>query len=166
MPNRGDGQQGRAGERSGGGPGVLVTVPAGVVYELRRTLHLELSCAAQDVDEVAVRKGQVTHPEWYEEALARFDAIRALLDEIGWWNTDPPAEVPLDLRTHRLVVTRALETALLLADADMKDLDAVEAERARRGEPSRREGTTQRVSALCEFAVAVKDLAGQGRSDE
>lgn len=52
-----------------------------------------------------------------------------LLDEIGWWNTDPPAEVPLDLRTHRLVVTRALETALLLADADMKDLDA---ERARR----------------------------------
>jgi hypothetical protein len=166
MPKKGDKQQDRVGERSGGGPGVLVTVPAGVVYELRRTMHLELSCAAQDIDEVAVRKGQVTHPEWYEEPLARFDAIRALLDEMGWWNIDPPAEISLDLRAHRLVVTRALETALLLADADMKDLDAVEVERARRGEPSRREATTQRVSAISGFAVAVKDLAGQGRSDE
>ena len=31
MPKRGDEQQGRVGERSRGGSGVLVTVPAGVV---------------------------------------------------------------------------------------------------------------------------------------
>jgi len=163
MPKRGDEQQGRVRERSGGGPGVLVTVPAGVVYELRRTLHLELSRAAQDIDEVAVRMGQVTHPEWYEEPLARFDAIRALLDEIGWWSTDPPADVHFDLQTHRLAITRALETALLLADADMKDLDAIETKRARRGEPSRREDTTRRVFALREFAGSVEDLARQVR---
>lgn len=165
MPKRGDEQQGRVGERSTGGPGVFVTVPAGVVYELRRTLHLELGCAAQDVDEVAVRMGQVTHPEWYEEPLGRFDAIRALLDGVGWWNTDPPAEVRFDLQTHRLAIMRALETALLLADADMKDLDAIETKRARRGEPSRREDTTRRVFALRGFATAVNALA-RGRGDE
>jgi len=166
MPKRREQQQDGIGERSRGGSGVFVIVPAGVVYELRRTLHLELSCAAQDIDEVAVRKGQVTHPEWYEEPLGRFDAIRALLDEIGWWNTEPPAEVHFDLQTYCLAITRALETALLLADADMKDLDAIETKRARRGEPSRREDTTRRVFALREFAAAVKDLARQGRSDE
>jgi hypothetical protein len=171
MPQRGDKQQGRTGERSTGGSGALVTVPVEMIYELRKSPHIELSGAAQDIDAVAIRMGQVIHPEWYEEPLGRFDAIRALLDEIGWWNTDPPAEVRFDLDPHRLAVTRALEAVLLFAEADMNELDAVEAERAKRGEPSTREDTTRRVLALREFAAAIKDLVGrieieEGRRDE
>ena len=50
----------------------------------------------------------------------------------------------------------AFDVALLVADADMEEADAVDAARAKRGEAPKREATTRRVLALREFASAAK----------
>ncbi|HEX3391804.1 MAG TPA: hypothetical protein VHS55_04515 [Solirubrobacteraceae bacterium] len=142
----------------------MLTVPGETARQLRKGLHIELGGAAQDLEEITLKRDQVIHTDWYEEPLRRFDAIRALLDEIGWSDIDPPAEeMCIDLDAHRQAVTRALETVLLVADDDMKELDAVEAERAKQGEPSAREATTRRVLALREFATTV-NVNGGGAS--
>jgi hypothetical protein len=137
----------------------MLTVPGEILRHLRRGLHSELGGAAQDIEEVTLRRDQVTHPERYEEPLRRFDAVRSLLDEIGWADTHPPTEeAHIDLGAHRLAVTRALEIVRLVADDDMNELHTVDTERAKQGEPPTREATTQRVLAVREFDAAVKDL--------
>ncbi|MGH2903261.1 MAG: hypothetical protein ACRDK7_06725 [Solirubrobacteraceae bacterium] len=141
----------------------MLTVPGEAARELRKGLHTELGGAAQDIEEVTLKHDQVTHPDWYEEPLGRFDATRALLNEIGWSDIDAPAEeVQIDLDAHRHAVTRALETALLTAENDINELDTVEAERAKRGEPPARKATTRRVLALRAFATTVNDFMNGG----
>jgi len=51
----------------------------------------------------------------------------------------------------------ALDVVPLVADADMEEADAVDAERAKRDEAPKRKATTRRVLALREFASTVKD---------
>lgn len=68
--------------------------------------------------------------------------------------TSQDAEPGSDL--HR----RGLDVRLLVAADDLEEADVVDAERAERGEPSKREATTGRVFALREFAASVEDLAG------
>lgn len=57
----------------------------------------------------------------------------------------------------------ALDIRLLVAKDDLKEADAVDAERAQRGEPPKRQQTVERAEAVREFAAAVKDLASHGQ---
>jgi hypothetical protein len=137
-----------------------LTVPSEMVRYLRDGLHNEIGNAAQAISQVVVQANHDQHPEWYREPLEHFDQIRTLLDLIGWDDTGTPAEVRVDLREHQRAILDALGVEMIVANADMEEADAVDAERAKRGETPKRKATTRRVLALREFASAAKDLMG------
>ncbi|HTU79658.1 MAG TPA: hypothetical protein VMF09_12945 [Solirubrobacteraceae bacterium] len=84
--------------------------------------------------------------------------LPALLDLIGWSEPKHSSALRLDLRQHGQAMIEALEVRLLVAEDDLKEADAVDAERKERGEPPKRQRTVERVEAVREFAAAVKDL--------
>ncbi|HWX86661.1 MAG TPA: hypothetical protein VNX67_00650 [Solirubrobacteraceae bacterium] len=139
--------------------------------ELRNGLHSVLGDAAQGVSQTTERCGRERHPEWYAEHRERCERTSAVLDLIGWGEPKQPAAIRLDLRQHHRTVSEALAIRLLVGEDDLKEADAVDAERAEQAEPPKREATIKRVLALREFAAAIKDLVGrieieEGRRDE
>lgn len=141
----------------------LITVPAEMLSELRNGLHTVLGDAAQGISQVTDAGGRERHPEWYAEHRERFERTWALLDLIGWSEPKHPPALRLDLYGHRQAVIEALDVRLLVAEDDLKEAGAVDAERAERGEPPKRQQTIERAEAVREFAAAVKDLARQGQ---
>ena len=47
------------------------------------------------------------HPERYQDALRYMDALRALLEQIGW--SGPPSDPQVDLRAHGWALVEALQ---------------------------------------------------------
>jgi hypothetical protein len=139
-------------------PDSLITVPAGMLGELRNGLHAVLGAAAVSIAQTTARRERERHPEWYAEHRAQLEGACALLDLIGWAEPRHSAAMPIDLRIHRRAVREALEVRLLVAADDLEEAATVDAERAERGEPPTREVTKKRVAALREFADAVKGL--------
>jgi hypothetical protein len=137
----------------------ILTVPAGMVGHLRNGLHSSIGDAVQEIAHVVDIPDREQHPELYREPLAHFDAVRAFLDLIGWGETDPPVEVSVDLHEHRRALTDALRIALLAGNDDLEGAEATDAERARRGKPTKREARTRSVLALREFVTAVEAQA-------
>lgn len=137
---------------------VIITVPAELVSELRHGLHTVLGNAAEGVSQITERFGREHHPEWYAEQRERFERTWALLDLIGWRESKQPAAVQINLREQRRAVREALDVRLPVAEDDLEEADAVDAERAEQSEPPMREATTSRVLALREFAASIKDL--------
>lgn len=82
-----------------------VTVPADFVGLLVEALLSELILAAQHVEDAGL------DPASYPRPLARFDAIRALLDAIGWGEHDI---TEIDLDDHQDVLARALAARLAM----------------------------------------------------
>lgn len=139
---------------------VIITVPAEMAGELRDGLHTVLGNAAEGVSQITERFSREHHPEWYAEQRERFERTWALLDLIGWRELKRPAAIRINLREHHRAVSEALDVRLLVAEDDLEEADAVDAERAEQGKPPMREATTSRVLALREFAASVKDLVG------
>ena len=140
--------------------GVIITVPAELVGELRHGLHTVLGNAAEGVSQITERSGREHHPEWYAEQRERFERTWALLDLIGWREPKQPAAVRINLCEHHRAVSEALDVRLTVAADDLEEADAVDAERAEQGKLPMREATTSRVLALREFASSVEDLVG------
>jgi hypothetical protein len=136
----------------------LITVPAEMLREVRNGLHTVLGDAAQGISQITDTGGRERHPEWYAEHRERFERTWALLDLIGWSEPKHPSALRLDLRQHGQAMIEALDVRLLVAEDDLKEADAVDAERAQRGEPPKRQQTVERAEAVREFAAAVKDL--------
>lgn len=141
----------------------LITVPAEMLGELRNGLHTVLGDAAQGTSQITDTGGRERHPEWYAEHRERFERTWALLDLIGWSEPKHPAALRLDLHRHGEAVIEALDVRRLVAEDDLKEADAVDTERAERGEPPKRHQTIERAEAVREFSAAVKDLAGHGQ---
>jgi hypothetical protein len=135
---------------------IMLTVPAEMAEHLRSGLHSGIGDAAETIAQVVVEAGREQHPERYREPLEHFDRVRALLDLIGWSALDPAVEVRVDLREHRQAVLDALRVAMLVSDADLEEAERVDAERAKRDEPSKRETTIRHVHALREFVASVE----------
>jgi len=140
--------------------GQLITVPAEMLGELRNGLHTNLGDAAHGISQITDTGGRERHPEWYAEHRERFERTCALLDLIGWSELKQTAAIQVDLRRHAQAMIEALDVRLLVAEDDLKEADTVDAERAKRGEPPKRQQTVERVEAVREFAATVKDLAG------
>jgi hypothetical protein len=134
----------------------ILAVPAEMVGHLRNGLHSSIGDAVQDIAHVVDMPDREQHPERYREPLEHFDQVRALLDLIGWGETDPPVEVSVDLHEHRRALTDALQIVLLVGNDNVGEAGTVDAGRARRGEPPKREATTRSVLALREFVAAVE----------
>jgi hypothetical protein len=126
---------------------VLVTVPAGLVGDLRAGLLHELTAPARGVLGVASRGDREAQPEQYHEHLDYLDELRALLDLVGWAAPREQTAVVIDLRRHGRAVLSALEFAV-------RAIGEIE-----RAAPSRHHPAVKRADALRKFVASVADLA-------
>jgi hypothetical protein len=133
----------------------MLTVPAEMVGDLRSGLHSAIQPPVEGIAEVVDQPGRERHPEWYVEHFERLEQVLALLDLLGWCETDQPAEVRIDLREHRWALLEAIEVVALVAGDNLDELDMVDAERTGRSEPPKRKETIGRVFALRDFCLAV-----------
>jgi len=132
----------------------LLVLPAGMVEPLRQGLHLLIAEATEDLAQVVRARGQ--YAEFYKQSLSRLCLSGALFDVIGWAPTEPPTEVTVDLREHGWALTRAVENALLVGVQELEDTGATCDERAKSGEPFRRETSVIQVLVLHDFVLAVE----------
>ncbi len=146
--------------------GDIITVPAELVANLRIGLHHLLGTAAEDVADITSRPRREQHPEWYEESRVHLEQAWALLDLIGWADPRQQTAARIDLRQHRWAATGALDAAVMFGDEELAEADVVDAERAERGQPSKREATIERARALREFTAAVKKTADATNAKE
>jgi DNA-binding CsgD family transcriptional regulator len=78
-----------------------VPIPFEILSSLRNAAFHELAKASQEIVVIAQTPGHLAHPEWYGDAFAHLDETRALLDDLGWTDTDgAPSEVRLNVATH------------------------------------------------------------------
>lgn len=80
---------------------VSVELPAEAVALVRFGLLGDLGEAAWEIGEAVGRAGYDQAAEWYAEPLKRQDAVRALLNAIGWENVEEPRPVRVYLDVHR-----------------------------------------------------------------
>jgi hypothetical protein len=135
----------------------VVTVPVALVSRIRNGLYDVLGDVAEEISGLIGEPGREEHAEWYEAPRSHFDGACALLDTIGWDNRGLPAAVRIELRIHRWAVTEALRLALIVADAELEEADAVEV-RAKHGEPAKPGAAAMGVLALRQFAASVNGL--------
>lgn len=77
-------------------------IPAAAVCHVRRGALWKLAQTSSRLAWVAETPGHTEHPEWYREVLAEFDAVRAVLNVIGWGDADTRASpVHIDAAQHR-----------------------------------------------------------------
>lgn len=137
----------------------IVTIPANLTPQLRNGVHHALGDAAKEVSTVAEHTDRPSHPELYEQPVARFKQTCELLDFIGWGNPAEPAAIQVDLREHHAALTDALDMAVRLADIEVDEIEARDAARAQRHEPPLRETTIARALALHELNSTIIDIA-------
>jgi len=124
--------------------GVTVLIPAQAVDLLRDGLRSRIAVAAQHITDADEQLGAREHPERYQEPLRRMDALRALLEEIGW--STPPSDPQVDLRVHGWALIEALQDQLSVHVDMLRDS-------GRDDEP--REVIVRDMSALTALALAV-----------
>jgi hypothetical protein len=133
----------------------IVTIPANLTPQFRNGVHHALGDAAKEVTTVAEHTGRPSHPEFYEQPVARFKQTCELLDLIGWGNPAEPAAIHIDLREHHAALTDALDMTVRLADIEVADIEARQA-------PTRsrlRETTIARALELHELNSNIIDIA-------
>jgi hypothetical protein len=125
-----------------------LTIPAELVRTLRIGLHGELGEAASEIDHLTHQRGREEHPEWYQGPLARLDGIRALLDLVGWGETQQPVGIEIDLAEHHMALFGAVHSQVLIHQDMVEEADLVDAERAEQGKRPKAQATIARAAAL------------------
>jgi hypothetical protein len=87
----------------------MLTVPAVYVADLRSGLFGEWGFAAESLASLALMFGGRGPEEAYERQLRAFDAVRTLLNAIGWRVQPIEIDAEIDLGLHPAVVLRALQ---------------------------------------------------------
>lgn len=136
--------------------GEQLVIPAERVGDVRNGLHIVLGGITQELRATSEQQGRERHPEWYGQDRERVECAFVLLDRIGWGEPQRPVDVVVDLYAHHWALSEALDAVLPVAEDDLGEVEAVDAERAKREQPPVREETTRRVLALQEFACEVK----------
>lgn len=125
-----------------------LTILAELVRTLRIGLHSELGEAASEIDSITYQPGREEYPEWHEDPLMQLDGARALLDVIGWGETQQPVAVEIDLADHYAALFGALRGQVLIHQDMIEEADQVDADRAEQGKPPKAEATIARAAAL------------------
>jgi hypothetical protein len=99
-----------------------LTVPAEIVAHLRCGLHIELGHAAEEIATLNSLRDRESYPDWYAEPLGQLDAVRALLDAVGWSTIDDRKPVEIEVDQHRPILVAALR-CLLEVERDLIDVD-------------------------------------------
>jgi hypothetical protein len=130
---------------------VSVALPSEAVALVRLGSLGELGDAAGEISEAIGRAGYDQAAKWYAESLGRQDAVRALLDAIGWENVEEPRPVTVYLDVHRDALVRAMRNGLDDQRTRATHPDTPEEERA----------TAEANCALLEKLLAA--ISGQAR---
>jgi hypothetical protein len=141
----------------------IITVPAEIVSQVRIGLPNVLADGAEEITAAVEREGYERSPKWFQGGRAKLERACALLDLIGWSEPERAAAVRVDLREHGKALNEALRVMLMVGEDDLEEADPVDAARARRGEPPKREATTKRVLALREFAASLGAIDEEAR---
>jgi hypothetical protein len=134
----------------------IVAVPAHLVGPLRSGLHSALGDAAEAIAQSVSGANRERHPERYQKPLVHFDQARAVLNLIGWSKVEQATDVHIDLCEHGQAVLAGLRVAMIVGTTDLEEAERVDAERAGRGEPPKRDATAKRVCALRELVAYVE----------
>ncbi|MGH2902790.1 MAG: hypothetical protein ACRDK7_04295 [Solirubrobacteraceae bacterium] len=121
-----------------------MTIPAAAVVPLRDGLRSQLTVAAQQITSADEQVDPRAHVADYQDALRHMDALRALLEEIGW--SEPPSDQHVDPWTHGLVLSEALRDQIGVLIDMLRDGD-------RDAEP--RETLARELNALTDLALSV-----------
>ncbi len=84
-----------------------VLIPLELVDPVRDGLRSQLAVAGQHLTSADERIDARAHPERYQDALRYMDALRALLEQIGW--SGSPHDPRVDLWIHGWALIEALE---------------------------------------------------------
>lgn len=133
----------------------ILLVPVEYVANLRAGLLGEWGFAAEDLAALALEMESDASPRTYREALALFDASRALIDLVGWRRERHEVEVCLDLAANEFypaIVIKALsgERAALVAHLE---------EMPRRANESVRQVMRSRIGGLGDLIASTEDKA-------
>lgn len=129
-----------------------VTVPEEFTGLLVESLLSELRVAAQHVEDAGL------DPASYPRPLADFDAIRALLDTLGWGERETPE---VDLDDHEDVLQRALADRLATERDCIADADRDAAAQGAREQRDRAHGYALRIERFMHDAGLEIPEAGE-----
>lgn len=93
-----------------------VLIPCQLIEPLRDGLRSQLALAARHVTEVEERPDAGEEPERYGDPLRDMDALRDLLEQIGW--SAPPSDTHVELGPHGWALIQALQDQIAV-HADM-----------------------------------------------
>jgi hypothetical protein len=121
-----------------------VLVPSELVNPVRDGLRSQLAVAAQQIAGADEQVDAQAHIADYQDALRYMDALRALLEELGW--STPPSARRLDLQTHGWALIEALGDQINVHTDMLRDI-------AQDGE--RRAAIARTVTELTSLALTV-----------
>jgi hypothetical protein len=121
-----------------------VVIPAELVDLLRDGLRGRLAVAAQQIANADGRVDAREHPERYRDPLLRIDALRALLEEIGW--DTPPGNLRIDLQTHGWALIESLGDEIDFYADTLREIDQ---------DDEQHEAATRNMGALTALALTV-----------
>jgi hypothetical protein len=137
-----------------------VVIPAEVLDLVRDGLRSQISLAGQHVASADEQPQGRSRPDRYQDPLRCQDALRALLDEIGWRGSpsnleiDPQSDLKVDLDTHGWALIEALQDQIGDHADRLRDIDRHEQRDAERDE-QRRDLLTRDMNALSNLALIV-----------
>jgi DNA-binding NarL/FixJ family response regulator len=137
----------------------IVIVPARLEALLRDALHIILGDSASEISDVTERAGRKGHPESYSEPLERFLRTCALLEASGWSDSQAPGTIEINFDEHQQVLTEALGVMYSVAEAELEEVEKVDAERVARGKAPKCDATLEQFQELFAFAVRIDELA-------
>jgi DNA-binding CsgD family transcriptional regulator len=93
-----------------------LAIPAEVISCLRKAAYRELASASEEVLVIAQTSSHLVHPEEYEDAFARLDGTRALLNDLGWVDIgEPRSGVRINVATLGASLLTVLDRAYTCA---------------------------------------------------
>jgi len=130
-----------------------IRLNAETIEALRDGLRGQLATAAQELTYADALPGGGEDPERYQGPLQSIDALRALLEEIGW--SGPTSDIWVDPRLHARALMLALEDQInghadLLRDSDSDGDDDDDDD-----DDDRREAVTRSMNGLVALALGV-----------
>lgn len=134
----------------------MVKIPAAVVGYLRESACGELDDASDALTKT-IRVGS-SSPKPFIEHRGYFNAVCALLDELGWLPAEPPADIEINLGEHQTVLLTVTREAREAAEHAYTEIEKVK-------DPAKRRRLTERTHALRDFTLTVETTARRLRYD-
>lgn len=134
-------------------------IPASVMWDIREAVFSAMHDASQNVGEPVTLREHEQHPEWFVQGRGELEQLWAILDIIGWRETDQEQDVELDRDKYGQTILDAAANHAELYPTWEKEADVTDEGRAEQGKPPKKEETLRRGADLRGFIAQLeKDL--------